>query len=117
MIARVWRARTGGPGHTADYRRVFEGEVLGHLRGVAGFHGAYLLARQGAGGGSGEAMEIATVTLFDSYDAVRRFAGDDHERAQITPAARATLLDSDPVVRHFAVLTAFAATASGARAG
>lgn len=106
MIARVWRARTGGPGHTADYRRVFEGEVLGHLRGVAGFHGAYLLARQGPG-----SMEIATLTLFDSLDAVRRFAGEDPERAQVTPAARATLLDADPVVRHFDVLTVFGAGA------
>jgi hypothetical protein len=63
--------------------------------------GAYLLARENDG-----AVEIRTLTLFDSLDAVRRFAGDDHERERVTPAARATLLDSDAVVRHFDVLAA-----------
>ena len=44
------------------------------------------------------------MTLFESLEAVRRFTGTDHERERVTPAARATLLDSDPMIRHFDVL-------------
>jgi heme-degrading monooxygenase HmoA len=99
MIARIWNARTGGPEAAERYRQVFTTEVLDHLRGLAGFRGAYLLARE-----NGEAVEIRALTFFDSLDAVRRFAGDDHERERVTPAARATLLDSDVVIRHFDVL-------------
>ncbi|MFB9839338.1 hypothetical protein [Actinoallomurus acaciae] len=101
MIARIWQARTGGPEDAERYREVFTTEVLGHLRGLEGFRGAYLLAREQAG-----AVEIRTLTLFDSIDAVRRFAGHDHERERVTPAARAALLDSDPVIRHYDVAAA-----------
>jgi heme-degrading monooxygenase HmoA len=100
MIARVWNARTSGPEATQRYRHVFETEVLGHLSGLAGFHGAYLLARPQEGW-----TAIRALTLFGSLDAVRAFAGDDYERERVTPQARAALLDSDPVIQHFDVLT------------
>ena len=102
MIARVWQARTTGPQTAEKYHQVFEAEVLENLRGIDGFYGAYLLARQ-----DHRSVHIKTLTLFESLDAIKRFAGDDHEREHVTPAARATLLDSDPSVRHFDVLTAF----------
>ncbi|GAA4628533.1 hypothetical protein GCM10023196_045270 [Actinoallomurus vinaceus] len=101
MIARVWQARTSGPRTTARYREVFEAEVLEDLRGLTGFRGAYLLARE-----AGAWTEIRTLTLFESLDTIRRFAGDDHERERVTSQARATLLDSVPAVQHFEVLTA-----------
>ncbi|MFD0690164.1 antibiotic biosynthesis monooxygenase [Actinomadura fibrosa] len=102
MIARVWQARTSGPRTTEEYRRVFQTEVLTSLRGIEGFRGAYLLARS-----DGDAVGIETVTLFESLDAVRSFAGKGYEREHVTPAARAVLLDSDPLIRHFDVLTAY----------
>lgn len=101
MIARIWQARTGGEQPTNAYRQVFEEEVLGHLRGLTGFHGGYLLARPAAG-----STEIMTVTLFDSLESIKSFAGDDFERERVTPAARATLLRSNPAIRHFTVLVA-----------
>ena len=101
MIARVWSARTSNLQATERYRRVFEDEVLDHLSGVAGFRGAYLLTRQDQA-----SMAVRTLTLFESFEAVKRFAGPDYERERVTPQARAALLDSDPAVRHFDVLTA-----------
>jgi len=99
MIARMWNARTDGPEAAERYRQVFTTEVLGHLHGLAGFRGAYLLA-----GKTGATVEIRTLTFFDSFDAVRTFAGEDPGRERVTPAARATLLDSEAVIRHFDVL-------------
>jgi heme-degrading monooxygenase HmoA len=101
MIARIWDARTAGQDATEQYREVFETEVLDHLSEVAGFRGAWLLARQDRG-----VMAIRTLTLFDSLRAVREFAGERFERERVTPLARAALLSSDPVIRHFDVLTA-----------
>jgi heme-degrading monooxygenase HmoA len=101
MIARVWRARTSGPEKTEQYHQVFEADVLEHLRGLAGFRGAYLLARHDI-----EWTEIRAMTLFESLEAIKRFAGDDYERERVTPAARAVLLDSDPVIRLYDVLAA-----------
>jgi hypothetical protein len=101
MIARMWQARTTGPQRVAEYHQVFEAEVLESLRGVGGFRGAYLFARP-----AHELMEIRTVTLFASLEAVKGFAGPGYEHERVTPAARATLFDSDPSPRHFDVLTA-----------
>jgi heme-degrading monooxygenase HmoA len=101
MIARIWDARTASHQATRQYRDVFETEVLEHLSQVAGFRGAYLLGRQDRG-----FMALRTVTLFESLEAVREFAGDRYERERVTPQARAALLDSDPAIRHFDVLTA-----------
>jgi heme-degrading monooxygenase HmoA len=100
MIARIWDAQTSGPLDTRRYQQVFDTEVLGHLSGVTGFRGAYLLARDDHG-----AMAIQTLTLFESLAAVRRFAGQGYERERVTPQARAALLSSDPAITHFDVLS------------
>ena len=109
MIARIWDARTSGPHDTQRYQEVFDTEVLGHLSGVAGFRGAYLLARDDEGARSDRSghgvMAVRTITLFESLAAVRDFAGPDYQRERVTPQARATLLSSDPAITHFQVLS------------
>jgi heme-degrading monooxygenase HmoA len=100
MIARIWDARTSSPHDTQSYQQVFDTEVLSQLSGVAGFRGAYLLAREDHG-----TMAIRTITLFESLVAVRRFAGESYQREHVTPRARATLLGSDPEITHFDVLS------------
>jgi heme-degrading monooxygenase HmoA len=99
MIVRIWSARTCGD--PAAYEREFHTHVLGSLGGLTGFHGAYLLRRRTAAG-----TEYVTLTLFDSLDDVRGFAGDDVEAANVSPAARAVLDDVDEHVRHYTVVSA-----------
>jgi hypothetical protein len=112
MIARIWDAQTSGPRDTQRYQQVFDTEVLDHLSGVAGFRGAYLLARDDRQDdqdhqdrGQHGVTTIRTITLFESMTAVRRFAGDDYQRERVTPQARATLLTSDPAIAHYEVLS------------
>ena len=50
--------------------------------------------------------EYVTLTLFDSLDGVRRFAGPDVDAANVSPAARAVLDDVDERVRHYTVVSA-----------
>lgn len=43
------------------------------------------------------------MTLWNSMDAIRGFAGDNLERAVVEPNARAVLTDFEEVVRHYEV--------------
>ena len=47
-----------------------------------------------------------TLTLFDSLDAVRRFAGNDYEVAVVPPAARKLLDRFDERSAHYEVALA-----------
>lgn len=96
MIARVWRARAATPD---PYHEVFTTDVAAELTAVPGFRGAFLLARP-----DGPETVLRTLTLFDTLDAVRAFAGSGYEREHVTAAARAALLESDPEIRHYDVL-------------
>jgi len=62
----------------------------------AGFHGAYLFRADGT-----KEVEFVTVTLWDSLDAVRTFAGDDYELAVVPPEARRLLSRFDERSRHY----------------
>jgi heme-degrading monooxygenase HmoA len=44
------------------------------------------------------------LTLWDSMDAVRRFAGPDPDKAVVEPAAQAVLTEFDQSVTHFEIV-------------
>lgn len=95
MIVRVWRGRAL-PADADAYERHFGTEVLPELERLDGFRGASLLRRDADG-----VVEFVAITRFDSLASVRRFAGDDYERAVVAPAARALLLDFDERAAHY----------------
>lgn len=97
MIARTWGARADAAG-AAAYRRHFLEDVLPALSALPGHRGAWLLERQ-----AGAELEILVVTLWDSMEAVRRFASSDAEAAVVAPEARAALKGFDERVRHYQV--------------
>lgn len=70
------------------------------LTSGGGFRGAYLLRREHARG-----AEFVTLTLFSSVNDVRAFSGDDLHKPNVSPAARSTLDETDPTVRHFEVVS------------
>ncbi len=100
MIARIWHAQAAGPGADA-YQRHFTGAVLPELKSIAGFRGAYLLLER-----SGEGVGIQVVSLWESMEAVGRFAGDDPGVAVVGPAAQAVLTAYDRTVSHHEVVVA-----------
>jgi len=100
MIARTWRGRAATDKAEAYVRHV-TGTVLPEVARLPGHRGGYVLRR--AAGGE---VEFLVVTLWDSLDAVRAFAGADLGRAVVEPAARAVLSGYDDVVRHYEVVHA-----------
>jgi heme-degrading monooxygenase HmoA len=95
MIARLWSGWTRAA--DADrYDRHYRDEVLPTLRQLPGFRGARLLRRT-----VGDETEFVSLTFFDDLDAIRRFAGDDHEEAVVASEARQVLVRFDDRVRHY----------------
>jgi heme-degrading monooxygenase HmoA len=112
MIARIWRAQAASQ-RDADAYQVLFAEVAQRLRALPGFRGVHLLRADGArengdqhGGAAGrdDGAEFVTVTLFESLDDVRGFAGEAYQRANVSPAARRVLAHVDEHVRHYAVV-------------
>jgi heme-degrading monooxygenase HmoA len=97
MIARMWHGWTK-PSDADTYENLLRNEMFPSMRRIQGFEGAYLLRRV-----AGEEVEFVTVTHFTSLDAVRRFAGEDHETAVLHPEAHALLSRYDPKSVHYEI--------------
>ncbi len=98
MVARCWSAR-GPVQRAAQYAEHLETHVLPELRDIAGYVGATLLQRDVHG-----EIEVVVITWWQSFDAIRAFAGDDVETAVVADAAAALFNDYDHRVRHFDVV-------------
>lgn len=95
MISRVWHGWTTR--EDADvYERLLRSEILPGIHRVDGYRGAYVLRRDVEDG-----VEFVTMTMFDSLDAVRAFAGEDYEVAVILPEARELLARFDERSAHY----------------
>lgn len=95
MIARIWHGWTS-PENADAYEEFLRTKMFPSIHEVDGFRSADLLRRDDDG-------EIAfiTITRFDSLDAVKRFAGDDYERAVVEPEARRMLSRWDERSVHY----------------
>jgi heme-degrading monooxygenase HmoA len=98
MIARVWRGVT--PAAKADdYLAYLEATGLKEYRATPGNRGVQVLRRL-----AGDDAEFVLISLWDSLDAIRAFAGDDYERAVYYPEDGAYLRAFAPGVEHYDVL-------------
>jgi len=100
MIGRLWRGATDAD-KAAAYEELLRNEVFPGIQQVAGARGAYLLRRELPDG-----VEFITLTLFESMDAVRAFAGEEYETAVIVKEAARLLREHDLTARHYEVAIA-----------
>jgi uncharacterized protein YciI/heme-degrading monooxygenase HmoA len=98
MILRLWKGRATA-GKANEYVEHVTKTVFPALAAIDGHRGAYLLRRADDGG-----IEFVVLTLWESMEAVRRFAGSEPDRAVVEPEARAVLTDFDELVTHFEVV-------------
>jgi heme-degrading monooxygenase HmoA len=98
MIARIWHGAV--PAAKADGYHDFLLRIgLADYRRTPGNRGIQVLRRV-----EGEVAHFLLVTLWDSWDAIRAFAGDDAERARYYPEDDDFLLEKEPTVTHYEVL-------------
>lgn len=102
MIARTWRGAV--PAERADaYHDYLLRTGIPDYRATAGNMGVYVLRRVESG-----VAHFMIVTLWESIEAVRRFAGDDPARARYYPKDAEFLLELPAEAEHYDVLLAAA---------
>lgn len=97
MIARIWRGRIPAE-KLEEYRAYVASTGLRDYETTPGNLGSFILDRRDA-----EHAEIVTLTFWESYDAIRAFAGNDPERARYYPEDGRFLLDFPETVEHYDV--------------
>lgn len=102
MIARLWSARTT-PAHAPAYAEHLRNQVLPELQSVDGYAGALLLEQETP---DSDAVELIVITLWQSLDAIKGFAGPDVEGAVVADEAVAVLTDFDRRARHYEIVVA-----------
>ncbi|HEX3235247.1 MAG TPA: antibiotic biosynthesis monooxygenase [Gemmatimonadales bacterium] len=98
MVVRTWRGY-GAATEAQAYPDHLLQSVKPKLEQLAGYRGLYLLRRRDS-----EEVEFLVLTLWESMDAIRAFAGEQPERAVVEPEARAALVRFDQMVHHYEVL-------------
>lgn len=99
MITRLWHGWTTL--ENADiYENLLKTEIFPGIAatGVAGYRGIRLLRRA-----HDAEIEFITLMEFDSWEAVKQFAGEDYERAYVPPKAREVLARFDERSRHYEI--------------
>jgi heme-degrading monooxygenase HmoA len=97
LIARIWKGavrKRDGDAY-ADYMRK---TGVAAYASTTGNRGAWMLRRD-----IGEKTEFLMFTLWDSLDAVKAFAGQDHETAVFYPEDDRYLVERDGTATHYCV--------------
>ncbi len=100
MIARIWRG-TVKASDKDSYFDYLNKTGLPDYRATRGNRGVWVLRRVHE-----DVAEFTLISLWDSYDAIRAFAGPEYEKAVYYPEDRNYLLALDPHVTHYEVLAA-----------
>ena len=98
MIARVWRGTTRAEDAEA-YLEYLDRTGHAEYRRVAGHRRTITLRRV-----EGDRAEFVLLTFWDSFDAIRDFAGTDTERAVFYPEDDRYLVEREDRVAHFDVV-------------
>ncbi len=97
MIARSWHGRV--PAEKSDaYLEYLHRTGLADYRSTPGNRGLWVLRTV-----KGGVAEFLLITFWDSFDAIRAFAGDDVERARYYPEDDDFLLEREPTVTHWEI--------------
>jgi heme-degrading monooxygenase HmoA len=98
MIARIWRGVTKA--ELADeYLTYMQETGLGEYTRTPGNRGVLTLRRIVDG-----KAEFLLISMWESEEAIRNFAGDDMNRAVFYPEDERFLVEKDDVVSHFEIV-------------
>jgi heme-degrading monooxygenase HmoA len=97
MIARTWHGVTT-VAKADEYLRLMHTVAVPDYQAIAGNRGVYVMRRI-----EGETAHFLLLTLWDSDDAIRQFAGEDIEKAKYYDFDPDYLLELEPTVTHYEV--------------
>lgn len=99
MISRIWHGWTTHENAEA-YETILKTEVMHEIEGkqVGGFKEIKLLKRPHE-----TEVEFITIMLFESLEDIKKFAGEDYEKAFVPEVAQAILTRFDAHSQHYEV--------------
>lgn len=100
MIARIWR----GAVHTEDaeeYAQYIRDTGFAEYARTDGNRGAWMLRRD-----QGGETEFVTLSMWESREAIERFAGEDIEAAVLYPEDERYLIRGESSIEHYDIVDA-----------
>ena len=100
MIGRMWHGWTT-PQNADKYEKLLKEEIFSGIaeKEVSGYKGIQLFRRTL----DNDEVEYVTIMWFDSWDAVKQFAGEDYEQAYVPAAAQEVLARFDERSQHYEI--------------
>ena len=98
MIVRIWHGRVP-LAKAKDYREFQIEKAIPDYRSVEGNISAEILERE-----EGDVTHFLTITHWKNYEVIKRFAGEDIERAKYYPEDKNFLLEFEEKVLHYEVV-------------
>ncbi|HEU0174875.1 MAG TPA: antibiotic biosynthesis monooxygenase [Blastocatellia bacterium] len=95
MLARIWHGVTLAE-KADEYLAYLNRTGVPDYLATPGNRGASVLRRL-----DGERAHFLTVSLWDSLESIKRFAGEDYERARYYAEDGKFLLEFEPTVQHY----------------
>ncbi|MEB3816550.1 MAG: antibiotic biosynthesis monooxygenase [Desulfurococcales archaeon] len=95
VIVRIWHGRV--PKDKAEaYRDFLVKRAVPDYESVEGNLGVEILMKE-----NGDAVDFLILSYWESIDAIRKFAGEDYEKAKYYDEDRDFLLEFEPKVQHY----------------
>lgn len=101
MISRHWKG-IAKPGHAEEYIHHLKADTFPKLASIPGFIRASILTRVVEDG-----TEFQIVTVWQSLDAIRAFAGANAEVAVVPPLVQQLMASYDSSVVHYEIADTF----------
>jgi len=98
MIARIWHGVTAAS-KADEYIEYVKATGLKDYEKTEGNLGAFLLRRL-----EGDKAHFLTLSFWTSFDAIRKFAGEQYEQAVYYPEDEAFLLEFEEKVVHYEIV-------------
>ena len=100
MIARLWHGAVPAD-KAAEYAQYLRATGILDLQSTSGNQGVYVFRNI-----EDDAAHFVLISLWESLDSIRAFAGDQVEHARYYPEDADYLLELEPTVTHYEVLDA-----------
>ena len=97
MIARHWSG-VAKPGEADNYVDHLKNDTFPKLMRIKGFNSASILTRR-----VDQGTEFLIVTVWESMESIRQFAGETADVAVVPPVVHAMMVEYDRTVRHYEV--------------
>ena len=100
MVGRIWHGWTTLK-NADKYEKLLKEEIFPGIaaKNVSGYKEIQLFRRSI----NNDEVEFITIMWFDSWDAVKQFAGENYQKAYVPPNAREILVRFDEYSQHYEI--------------